>query len=103
MDIPNRIGLFDDGWLYVSTIRCLDTCRQPYETGIRCPEYNDGRIVIVQSYDTEEESRTGHQQWIDLMQENPPDYLRDCGNHIFGQILELLNEDSMLFYRENHE
>ena len=87
----------------------VDTCTvsdgmQPIETGISHPEYNDGELIIVQGYDTEEEAIEGHNKWVDTLTKNPPEYLRDCGNsHISSLIEEIRGEIGMLFPRKRKD
>ena len=51
---------------------CIDTARvsdskKPFETGIEHPSYNDGKWVIVETYDTKEAAETGHNIWVEKM------------------------------------
>jgi hypothetical protein len=61
----------------------IDTCAvndstQNFETGIVHPQYNNGSWIIVEQYDTEEQSRIGHNKWVKLMKaKNLPQELKD--------------------------
>lgn len=77
----------------VSTARVSDGTR-PYETAFQHPEYNDGKIVIVEAYDTLEDARAGHTRWLKLMTEGPlPESLRECCNAGIAQLLGALSDD----------
>ena len=80
---------------------CIDTARvtdgsQPYETGVAHPEYNGGKWIIVEAYDTKEEAKKGHAKWVQVMTENPPDQLVDCQN---SYISNLLDKEDLTFNR----
>ena len=77
-----KIERYDDDELFVSTCRVSDSER-PYETAVSTPEYNKGKIVIVEMYDTEQEAREGHHKWLEAMKNNPPNALTNvssCGS-----------------------
>lgn len=77
----------------VSTARVSDG-NQPFETAFEHPEYNDGKIVIVEAYDTKEEAEAGHVRWLKVMTEGPlPDSLRECCNAGVAQLLGALSDD----------
>ncbi len=72
------------GRILISTAFVTDGAK-PYETAVGHPDYNDGKYVIVQAYDTVEEARTQHFQWVRQMTNEPlPTCLIDCGNGMFG-------------------
>lgn len=84
MDTDNyeerKVDRFEKDDLIIDTARRFDG-RQPYETGIEHPEYNDGRWVIVEAYDTKEEAQVGHNAWVEKMTTlELPNILRDCQN-----------------------
>lgn len=94
-----KIDRYEKNGLIVDTAAVSDGVH-PYETGVCHPEYNLGKWVIVQAYDTQEESYTGHDTWIKRMTTEPlPEYLRDCANAIVSSMLESTSEDAMLFPR----
>jgi hypothetical protein len=71
--------------LEISTIKCgpFAFAIRPYETAISWPRrYKQGQEewVIVAAYDTEEEARAGHADWVKIMLKTPPDKLVDCCN-----------------------
>jgi hypothetical protein len=71
--------------LVVDTCAVTDSSRA-FETGIKSPRYHDGSWVIVESYDTKEDAQAGHDKWVGLMTQSPPDYLVEDGE-AFGGIL----------------
>ena len=94
-----EVANYDDGTLFVDTAEVNDG-NKPYETAVSHPDYNNNKMVIVQSYDTIEEAKEGHDHWVDLMKNNPPEYLRDCANADVAQLLEIMSEDAMIFLRK---
>jgi len=71
----------------VSTVAINDG-RKPFETAVQHPAYNDGLMVIVECYDTKEESQAGHDKWLKLMLSNDsPNSLVDCANAEISQII----------------
>ncbi len=72
----------------------IDTCyvtdgSKPYETGISCPKYNNGKWVIVESYYTKEDAQSGHNKWVGIMSsEKQPEKLVDCNNSYLSQFGE---------------
>ena len=54
----------------VNTASVYDSPR-PYETGIKHPNYRDGKWIIVECYDSMEEALAGHQKWVDHLSQNP--------------------------------
>lgn len=57
------VGRDEFDWGYISTAQVSDG-RQPIETAIGHEEYNNGKLVIVEAYDTVEEAKVGHARWI---------------------------------------
>ena len=60
------VARFERGDLVVDTTRVSDS-REPYETGIRHPAYNDGRWVIVETYASKVAAQAGHERWVKRM------------------------------------
>ncbi|MDY6893925.1 MAG: hypothetical protein SVO01_00680 [Thermotogota bacterium] len=80
-----RIDLYKNNELFVSTIQVFDGS-QPYETAISHMDYNDGKWIIVQAYDTLKEAKKGHDQWIEKMTSSKlPKELTDCCNSYISQ------------------
>lgn len=74
-----KVGRLDAEWGYISTAEVNDA-EKPYETAVRHREYNDGKLVIVEPYNTREEAEHGHQRWVEVMTANTlPAQLIDRG------------------------
>ena len=67
MDMGNiaerRVAVYEEDDLFVSTVRVSDST-QPFETAVEHPNYNDGKLVIVEQYDTKAEAEAGHEKWL---------------------------------------
>ena len=61
-----RVDSFRQGDLFVSTVRVPDA-DAPFETAVGHPDYNEGRLVIVEEYSDIDEAREGHKVWVALM------------------------------------
>jgi hypothetical protein len=82
------VGRWDNatGDQMVSTAEVTDG-REPYETAFMHPDYNDGKIVIVEAYPTREAAAAGHARWVAVMTDGPlPDVLIDCANAEIGAL-----------------
>lgn len=63
--------------------------KQPYETAIQHPEYNNGKWIAVEAYNTKEEAQEGHDKWVDIMTApDLPKSLTDCCNAEMASILK---------------
>lgn len=83
-----KIGRWDseDGLKMVSTCSVTDG-REPFETAVQHPSYNNGKMVIVECYSTKKEAVTGHDKWLKLILENNlPSVLTDCQNSKISQM-----------------
>lgn len=90
------IGRYDDDELMVSTAAVNDG-DHPYETAVEHPEYNNGKMVIVQAYDTISEAESGHAEWVARMTNGPlPEHLQDCQN---SEISQFCDASGMRFER----
>jgi hypothetical protein len=77
----------DDEKTMVSTARVSDG-RHPYETAFRHPDYNEGKMVIVEAYDSKDDAAAGHSKWVKVMTDGPlPDVLIDCENSGISEVL----------------
>jgi hypothetical protein len=61
-----KVDNFQKGELEIDTCAVTDADK-PFETGICHPGYNEGEWVIVELYDTKEESQKGHKKWVKKM------------------------------------
>jgi hypothetical protein len=84
------VGRWDneEGDKMVSTAYVSDGAKN-YETAFEHPDYNNGNMIIVESYDTKDEASDGHARWVEIMTNGPlPDSLIDCSNSAIGQFAE---------------
>ena len=93
-DIDNydqrKVARFEKDSLMISTARVSDGS-QPFETAVAHPAYNNGKIVIVESYMTKEQARHGHDTWVSAMTaETLPVQLVDCLNARIAQFEKFL-------------
>ena len=95
-----KVALHQDGQLMISTARVTDAAH-PYETAVEHPDYNNGKMVIVEAYDTKAAAEAGHQRWLALMTgDTLPSELHDCGNSEVSQLCEMFG-NKMVFPRSN--
>lgn len=87
-----RVGREDiDDNTFISTAEVNDGSK-PYETAVEHPEYNDGKMVIVESYDTRAEAEEGHAKWVAAMKaEQLPEELIDCCNAEIAEFVDALS------------
>lgn len=69
----------------------IDTCRvmdaeKPYETAIKHPSYNNNEWIIVQEYDTIEEAKKGHREWVLKFTNSLPDKLIDVSTSTIAKL-----------------
>lgn len=96
-----KVGRWDNeaGDQMVSTAAVTDG-REPYETAFMHPDYNDGKMVIVECYSTREAAEEGHARWVKTMTHGPlPNRLIDCANAEVAQFLNALG-GRMIFPRK---
>lgn len=90
------VATFEKDELFVDTCAVTDS-DQPYETAIAHPAYNNGKLIIVQMYDTKEEAQKGHDVWVATMTTKKlPRTLRDVSTASikkFGQMLGVFDKD----------
>lgn len=61
-----RVDRYEKGGLMISTASMPDS-EKPFETAVAHPEYNEGKIIIVEEYDTKKEAQEGHNRWVKTM------------------------------------
>ena len=84
-----KVARFDKDKLMVSTCVITDS-EQPYETAVRHPAYNNGKIVIVELYPTRQKAKQGHDRWVKKMTaKNLPESLKDVSSCTITHILDL--------------
>lgn len=88
------MGRFSTDWGFVSTAYVTDAS-QPYETAVKHREYNDGKIVIVEGYDTKNEAALGHERWVAAMTADQlPEKLVDCGSSEISLLCDAFGGDN---------
>jgi len=92
-----KIDKTEFNWGYISTCRVSDG-RQPYETAICSNEYaksdeltNTSGMIIIESYDSIKNAKSGHVKWCKIMRNDPPQELVDCCNAGLGQLIEMVD------------
>lgn len=88
-----KVARYEKGDLLVSTCHVSDG-RQPFETAIQLPLYNNGSLIPVAAYDTIQEARAGHKLWVKtITAQSLPDCITECFNSVVGTILHQLGEE----------
>ena len=72
-----KIDTYKKDGVFVNTCAVSDSS-QPYETAIEHPKFNNGTMIIVQTYDTKGAAQEGHNKWVRKMTaENLPKAIKD--------------------------
>ena len=80
-----------DKWI-VDTVAVNDSA-QPYETAIQHPGYNDGKIIVVEMYDTKKLAQEGHDRWIETMSADKlPERLVDVSTCFIASLASFFDE-----------
>lgn len=61
-----KVDTYKEGDLFVDTCAVSDSTK-PYETAVAHLRYNEGKMLIVELYDTKEEAQVGHDKWVKIM------------------------------------
>lgn len=89
----NMFGTYDQrkvdrnnyDWGFISTAEVTDG-NQPYETAVSHKRYGSN-IIVVESYDTKEQAKIGHEKWVKIMTaEKLPDTLTECYNSTISNL-----------------
>ena len=89
-----KVDRFEDGDLVIDTAAVTDS-KDPYETAIKHPSYNEGEWVIVETHSTKEEAIIGHKKWVDTMTSNVlPRKLTDVSNNLPSMLLDKFDDDN---------
>ncbi len=95
------VDRYEEGDLYVSTVWINDSEKE-YETAVAHPLYKEGKLIIVECYDSEEEAQIGHDKWVKIMtQEKLPSVLEDNNTSVIGTVLRESQGGSLLYEKEN--
>ena len=88
-----KVGRYDADWGFVSTAYVNDAAK-PFETAVQHRDYNNGKMVIVEPYDTKEEAELGHARWVETMTaEMLPERLVDRGLSGVGELCDVFSGD----------
>lgn len=94
-----KVANYKEGDLVVDTAAVTDS-KDPYETGIKHPFYNNGNWVIVETYETKEQAQKGHDKWVKTMTaDKPPEKLVDCSTFFTAELLRKVGVD--MSYEKN--
>ena len=75
-----KVARYTKDGVDISTAAVNDSSK-PFETAIGHAQYNDGKWIIVELYDTKEEARKGHDKWIEIMTAKKlPAIIKDVGD-----------------------
>lgn len=85
-----KVARFEGGEdFFVSTVRVTDA-DEPYETAVAHPKYNDGKIIVVETYSDIEVARQGHERWVGIMTaEKLPRTLEDVSTAFITKLCDL--------------
>ena len=83
-----KVGRWEEGEKMVSTVIVSDGAK-PFETAISHPGYNNGKWIIVASYDDLEAAKVGHEKWVKMVIEDClPNKLVDVHNSWISQMMD---------------
>lgn len=89
-----KVAKYEKDGLIVDTAAMNDT-EHLYETAVKHPDYNNDKWVIVKEYDSKEEAQTGHDKWVKIMTENPPEKLIDVSTTDLRKLVNSLDSDDV--------
>jgi len=79
--------------LMVDTAMITDA-REPYETAVVHSKYNNGKMIIVEMYNSKSEAKKGHSKWVKLMTAKKlPDKLIDVCTASIAELLDTMSND----------
>ena len=88
-----KVERFEEGDLVIDTAAVNDS-NYPYETAIKHPFYNEGKWVIVQTYNSKEEAIIGHKEWVVRMTSNAlPHELTDVAENFASKLCDIFGDD----------
>lgn len=91
-NIENTIvGKFNTDNLFVSTVLAFDS--DVYETAIGSPYYNNGQLIIVETYESYSQAFKGHESWVKVMNrewEELPEILKTSHSTFLSVFFELV-------------
>lgn len=94
------VANYNQNGVEVDTVLVTDSSK-PYETGVRCSQYNSGRWVIVELYDTKEQAQAGHDKWVKKMTAKKlPQQLKDVSTCAIASIAKNLDSNFGKYKKE---
>lgn len=87
-----KIARYEKDEITIDTAMVTDSDKD-YETGIKHPNYNNGKWIITELYDTKEEAKEGHDKWVKIMTTDKlPDKLKDVSTCEFISFIKIFND-----------
>jgi hypothetical protein len=84
-----RVDHFEKDKLVIDTCLVTDS-EKPYETAVSHPQFNKGKWIIVETYNTKEESQVGHLKWVEKMtQDLLPTELTDVSMAEIAKLMDV--------------
>jgi len=94
-----QLDCFIEGRTFVSTVEVHDHPPTKFETAVAHPEYNDGSLIIVQEYMTEEQALAGHKRWVKIMTSNElPEQIEDVSSAIAAVGCDICEDENWRIY-----
>lgn len=82
-----KVGRWQKGDVFVSTAAVNDSSF-PYETAIAHPDYNNGKLIIVENHSSLKDAKTGFKKWVKKMSaKKHPATITDVGGAEINQVL----------------
>lgn len=82
--------LGDGAWVDTAAV---NDAAQPYETAVQHPRYNDGKMVIVEMYESKTDANAGHERWVATMTADElPASLKDVGTSEVSLFIDALSD-----------
>ena len=95
------IGRYEEGDIFVSTAAINDS-DDPYETAVAHPYYNDGHLVIVETYSDLKSAKSGHKKWVSIMtRPELPAVLVDVSTAFAAKLCRIFGEDLIFEHKED--
>lgn len=88
-----KVDRYEEGKLIIDTAAINDS-PYPYETAIKYPLYNKGDWIIVQTYNSKEETIIGHREWVERMTANAlPHELTDVSDNMVSMLCDMADDN----------
>jgi len=95
-----QVARYEKDGVFVDTCAVNDS-DQPFETAIEHPKYNDGKMIVVQMYDTKEQAQKGHDKWVEKMTSKElPKAIKNVGTADIVKFAGALGFDLNEIYRK---